>query len=392
MNKYFIEILKNRTLLIIPKFGALTVANRASGKIVFNPNLTFDDSVLSDYISEKEGMDKTEAKNQIAKFVREIEAQLGKGESYDIYQFGKFFKNEKGEVVFEAEAINIEKAKVEKPVVEELTPKKEEVKEEKKDESKGNIYIPPVEKEIKDKVEEKVEKVEEKSEEKKVTQDDLKNKYKKSNASKSKDKTKQKKETKPKEKGEKKKRKVLPWLIILLLLIGGGTAGYFYQNEIKTMLGMTGDDGHEAEESSEETQDSEVNSETTDQNEELVDVEANDSISNEEEVAVIENQEDIEEVVEEIVEEAIEAETTKEEPVSTVASSVNGSYHIIAGAFGEESNAVKFAEKNSGKVLGKFNGLYQVALKSYDTRADASEGLKSFSSEFPSAWILKYEK
>jgi hypothetical protein len=41
MNKYFIEILKNRTLLMIPGFGALTVANRTTGKIVFNPNLKF---------------------------------------------------------------------------------------------------------------------------------------------------------------------------------------------------------------------------------------------------------------------------------------------------------------------------------------------------------------
>ncbi len=454
MNKYFIEILKNRTLLTIPSFGALTVANRKTGKIVFNSNLTFDDNVLSDYIADKEGIDKVEAKNTIAKFVREIEAILDKGETYDIFEFGKFYKNDKGEVVFESTISSIEK---------DVEVKKEEGGDEKvvsEDDSsetkKENVYIPPVSKSVDEvKNEEKiatssslddlknkfkkteksatkeVKEVKEKADksvsssiddiknkykktEKKVvdevkdtkkevvaavssSKDDIKNKFKKSN----KTTEKPKKDKKVKEKGEKKKRRVLPLILLLLLLVGIGVGGYFYQDKIKTLLGLNktehskeqgadkivadGNENHNANAEEDET-DSELGNggETVDDNS------ANEETDNNGENL---NDENSENTTDEVAEEEVTEETVEEvKPEPVVNSSVNGNYHIIGGAFGEESNATKFAEKTGGKVLGKFNGLYQVAIKSFDTRSDASSGLKQLSSEYPSAWILKYPK
>jgi len=447
MNKYFIEILRNRTLLTIPKFGALTVANRKTGKVVFNPNLTFDDNVLSDYIADNDGVDKVEAKNTIAKFVREIEAILDKGETYDIFQFGKFYKNDKGEVVFESTIDNLEKTETSSSTNEN---KVETLKEnsEVTDSTKENVYIPPVEEkveEVKEEIKEKldsslddiknkfkktekkvveevkdtkdevkiaaassindiknkfkktekkvVDEVKETKDEVKATvstsADDVKNKFKKSN----KKAVKPKKEKKIKEKGEKKKRRVLPLILLLLLLGGIGVGGYFYQDKIKELIGMSKtadhtEDGSENEQTSENVEGIETSSS---ENEET----SLDETTSEENVAEENIEDDTHEVAteetENVVEEVVEEEV-QPEPEPAVNSSVNGSYHVIGGAFGVESNATNFADKTGGKVLGKFNGLFQVAIKSFDSRADASSGLKQLSSEYPSAWILKYPK
>ena len=99
MIKYIIEILKLQSSLILPGFGSFQV-NAKTGKITFNTLLKFNDGTLAKYISQTEGTDQQAAQNQIAKFIREIEAELGKGNSFDMFQFGKFDKNKKGEIEF----------------------------------------------------------------------------------------------------------------------------------------------------------------------------------------------------------------------------------------------------------------------------------------------------
>ena len=113
MNQYLLSILKEVNTIIIPGIGALTITNPSTGEIMFMPFLKFDDGKLAQHISEKEGMDINDAKNLIAKYVREIEAQLNIGESYDMYQFGSFLKNSEGEIEFkpwngEKESVNPE--------------------------------------------------------------------------------------------------------------------------------------------------------------------------------------------------------------------------------------------------------------------------------------------
>lgn len=100
MNNYLLQLLKEIKTIIIPGLGALTLTNEQTGEMMFMSYLKFDDGTLAKHIAEKEGLDINDAKNSIAKFVREVTAQLDKGESYDMYQFGKFVKVD-GEVVFE---------------------------------------------------------------------------------------------------------------------------------------------------------------------------------------------------------------------------------------------------------------------------------------------------
>ena len=96
--------------------------------------------------------------------------------------------------------------------------------------------------------------------------------------------------------------------------------------------------------------------------------------------------EDLLEEPEEIVEEIVPVEN------HSVSSSINGSYHIIGGGFSQESNATGYAEKHGGTVLGRFDNLYLVALKSYDSRSDAKADLSNVQSISSSAWIFKYSK
>jgi hypothetical protein len=106
MNKYFIQIFREESTVILPGFGALTMTNERTGEIMFMPYLKFDDGKLAGHIAKTEGMDAQDAENMIAKFIRKIQAELDKGESFDIFEFGSFFKNKDGEVEFQTDYKN----------------------------------------------------------------------------------------------------------------------------------------------------------------------------------------------------------------------------------------------------------------------------------------------
>lgn len=455
MNKYLIEILKIRTSVILPGFGALMIANTKTGKIVLNRHLKFDDGVLAKFISEKEAIDMTEAKNMVSKFVREIESVVGKGDTYDIFQFGKISKNEKGELTFHMDdslkkepispIVSTPKKEIKPAIKKEEKPantlvssvkttetKKEEVKPVvKKEESKKtketenketkNTYVPTtktaVKKELVDKNETSPKVVKEEASIVKKDTKALEAKKKleaKELAAKSKKEAKEleskkkkeakvlaikkkeeakiatakaKKEKLSKKKGavvgsgdkpvKKKKKKLIPLLLLVILIGGLGFAGYKYQNQIKEMIGYTSvsehHDGETGEEHSEHSDNELADTETTEIIEEVVE----DTLMSEE---IVESEEDV--IEEEDVEEV--------KPV--VSNSINGSYHIIGGGFEIESNATGYADKNGGTVLGKFDNLYLVALKSYDSRADAQSDLSNVRNTSSSAWIFKYSK
>lgn len=117
MNNYLLLLLKDLKTIIIPGLGALTLTNEATNELLFMPFLKYDDGTLSKYIAEKEGMEVNDAKNLIAKFVREVLAELDKGEQYDMYQFGSFSK-ENNEIIFKQWEINTPILQDEQVVVE----------------------------------------------------------------------------------------------------------------------------------------------------------------------------------------------------------------------------------------------------------------------------------
>jgi cell division protein FtsN len=121
MDKYLLQLLKEVNTIIIPGLGALTLTNAEKGEILFMPYLKFDDGKLATHISEREGMTKQDATNLISKYVREIEATLNRGETYDMYQFGKFLKGSDGQVTFQSWGTSPlkEEPKMDTPITEE---------------------------------------------------------------------------------------------------------------------------------------------------------------------------------------------------------------------------------------------------------------------------------
>ncbi len=92
MNKYLLQLLSEINMLVIPGLGALNIVNKSTGEIMFMNYMKHDDGTLAKHIAEKEGLELNDAKNLVSKFVREVQAQLDKGDSYDMFQFGSFNK------------------------------------------------------------------------------------------------------------------------------------------------------------------------------------------------------------------------------------------------------------------------------------------------------------
>jgi type IV secretory pathway VirB10-like protein len=102
MDQYLLQILKETNTIIIPGLGALTITNATTGEVMFMPYLKHDDGKLSAHIAAKEGIEENEAKNIVAKHVREIKTSLDQGDSYDMFQFGTFSKGADGDIEFES--------------------------------------------------------------------------------------------------------------------------------------------------------------------------------------------------------------------------------------------------------------------------------------------------
>ena len=95
-------------------------------------------------------------------------------------------------------------------------------------------------------------------------------------------------------------------------------------------------------------------------------------------------------------------EEVKNEPVATVKEStlVNNSmnqsgknYYVIGGAFGERSNAERFAEKltaagNQSSIIGQYDGLYLVAIDGFDSEGEATQAISKYSDITSKAWVF----
>lgn len=100
MNKYLIQLFLKEHRIILPGFGSLLFCHDNSKEIHFRPDLNVTDDTLTNYIVQIEAIEVQNAQNTIAKFIREIESNLNKGESFDIFEFGSFKKNEVGKIEF----------------------------------------------------------------------------------------------------------------------------------------------------------------------------------------------------------------------------------------------------------------------------------------------------
>lgn len=408
MNQYLLQILKETNTIIIPDLGALTITNEKTGEIMFMSYLKFDDGKLIDYIASKDGVEKNDAKNIVAKYVREIKSKLDKGESYDMFQFGSFFKNEEGEIDFknwkassssvktvetEEKIVKTVVEKKQTPSIEDVLPPKndEEVKEEEKtpadskksideilsnstieDEAVVNKNPPRIEVIIEKPIEKKSEKATTKSTAKideniYISPEELKELEQKEAV--------QKTTSKPKDKPaakEKKKRGV--GFIILLILIGLislsaiGTA-IFYQ-QIKSLIPFLNETKKEIQLEEKEIVD-EIENSLDEVYQDTLDMNTQDSES-------------------ELQPEKIEKTEEKSTPTPSPSIQQGGGFHVIGGSFSSESNARRFVEELKAKniaaeYIGKY-GMYLVSLGSYNSSAEATQAMKASGQ---TGWIKK---
>ncbi len=476
MNKYLIEILKLQNSVILPGLGALMIPSQKTGKVFFNQHLKFNDGSLARYLAEKEGIDLQEAQNKVAKFVREIEAQIGKGEAYDMFEFGKFFKDETGDVKFEMSPLFLASSVTtttespvanEKPVVVPPLATSSEAESKKTAELEAQNLAAQKEAEAKKAAELEAQKLaaqkeaeakkaaeleaqklaaQKEAEAKKTAELEAQNlaAQKEAEAKKSAEleaqnlaaqkeaeakkaaeleaqnlaaqkeaeakkaaesindvvpeivaepanttkivppviatptavEDKQSKNTfvppasKPAETAptDKKKRSKLPLILLLLLLIGLCVVGFIFKDQITGYFDKS--TATNADSSATPIAAEDTTADVVEEPDTLTETIATDSLTTPEEVV--------------------------EEPVAPapVQSSTSGRFHLIGNSFGEKANAEKYVnqltEKGfSASIIGRFDGLYLVSVKGYDTKEAAKNDLQNVRKDVPKAWLFE---
>jgi hypothetical protein len=408
MDKYIKQLLELYSKIILPQFGAIVIENEETGELMFNEYLSYDDGKLSALIEKESNMELQEAQNMVAKFVRELQLQLDKGETYTIFQLGEFSKNADGEFTFtgnlktgfgenvstSAGSAPEKPAPIVTPVVseeKENTPddapdKKEEKPEIKNDDApKKNTYVEKKESFPKSDSDQ-VKKAEPKQETKKEKPVKVKKeKVKKVKKEKVVVPPKVKTPKPPKKAGDKKeKRKRSPflWIVLVLLLLVAAGSTYVGLNydKVEEFMGWNKFDAVEKVEEKTEK-------ETLPIEEEVI---------QEETEAPIEEENVSEEIIEkEIVEEEVVEEKPKKEKIVTpITQTSTGNHHIIVGCFSELSNAQGLVNdfKQQGfdsKIIGQYGGLHFVSAQSYPSSSEAASNLSRVKSIKDGAWIFR---
>jgi hypothetical protein len=450
MNKYLLDILKIENTVIIPGIGAIMVTNNKTGTFMFNPHLKFNDKTLEKYVEQNSNMDAQESANFVAKYTREILAELDKGEAYTIFGLGKFLKNgDDIEMIFDASSAPKEEKKattiIPTPVEKTETPKEkkeepiktkaplptlEKTKEEKPKENKKvatpvdskekkeAVVTPPINNPFDEKkpaasnsfkeVQKEKVTVTEKKEEapiKKVTPpivpattDEKKAALEKAGITPKKSMEKTKKDKKPKKKGK------IVWLILLLLLIGSGVYIGINWDVYQVRLGLNDKNPAELNTDDSNTKDANKVKEDPIDKEETIDESSDSADSLAENSTGISPEENINDL--ETEEAPVEETPIEEAPVKVVettesfesngSSGGNGDYHVVVGLFSNPSNAQGLvaklkAEGHNGMILGTFDNLQMVVVKSFPTREASIEAMREIRASIEDrAWVFRY--
>lgn len=382
MDKYLLEILKSVNTIIIPGLGALTITNHDTGEIMFMSYLKHDDGKLAQYIVENEGFEELEAKNLIAKYVREIQLTIDKGESYDMFQFGSFYKNgddidfknwegttkSEDAVVTPLEETEVVIEKIEEDKTEEINPAviEESIVEIEKvvpPMVEDNIVEAPIGKE-----EPIVVHLKEEVKQPKKELNILEKEERALTAAKL-----EKLKTDKDKPVQKNKKGVGFWMLmsLVVLIVAGGTYFGLNYDRLKQHVPFLADNSP---------------TEVPAEKEDLIDIVDETPIEEE-----VETQDEI------ISEEQVEpAEVIEKKVEATPASSGNDlPFHIIAGAFSSEANATRLGEKlrreGYSVKVGPGRGMTLVSVKSFSTRDEAQKGLSELKSVAPNGWVYEWK-
>ncbi len=382
MDKYLIDILLELSTIVIPDFGALSILNKETGEISFVPFFKHNDGQLAKYISQKEGITEMDATNMIAKYVREIEAKLNQGESYDIFQFGSFRKSTTGLISFiqyvKPEATdNTKEIPLSKEVNEAATPpvqpeiynekitENKEVKEGYKEEDNvSTVQSVGKEELLVDPAEENHYSLDEQ------WNDDLELPPLGVKKEQPKKPILEKMEPRSKRKGPL----FYGLLVAFVLLLGGGSIYMLFYNSLEKKLPLL------TEVSMKENDSAPQNAQTKKNIEQIEASETGqlNAASGESETTNTSS---------------VDNASSTEETINASINTSSGPYHVIAGAFSDPGNAERFSQKLNdlgfdSKIVANINNLNMVSISSFSDKQSAEEGLQQLSNSAPGGWIL----
>jgi nucleoid DNA-binding protein len=404
MDKYIKQLLEEFSKIILPGFGAIVLEDEETGELMFNEYLTYNDGKLDAKIAEESNLEPQEVKNTIAKYVRDIQTQIDKGETYDIFGLGFFTKNKDGEVEFNG---NLKTGPIKNTAFEGPSPTPLSTQEKSQESPASTVdkkenqftasndrqtvnhnqYNPPIDKE-----EDNV---------KATTKNTIAVSNTNETSTASKENTIERKEER-----KKKRRSPLFWIIIILLVVCASGVVFITLNyqRVETYMGW-----NQFEEAVEKKQTSEIgepfindsSSRKTNANEETSDETKIDTLPNSKTLKNISEEalEPDEETINTEVEEnhsngSVEVEENKivEQQKKAIKT---GSYHLIAGSFSVYENAeqlvTELKEKGlDAKIIGKIGALHFVSAQSYDSLEQAQKDLSNVRFKAPGAWIYKY--
>jgi len=102
ISKYIKELIPDNSRIIIPDFGAFMIQDTPNGKVIsFNDFLKFNDSVLLNRIITSEKVDAAKGKEAIKAYVANIEAAFKAGESFAVEGVGYLTKDSQNNIHFE---------------------------------------------------------------------------------------------------------------------------------------------------------------------------------------------------------------------------------------------------------------------------------------------------
>lgn len=207
-----------------------------------------------------------------------------------------------------------------------------------------------------------------------------------------------------KDKKPKKKKGRIVWLVLLLLLIGSGVYIGINWDVYQDRLGLNDKVPAELNTDDSNTKDANKVKEDPTEKEETIDESSDSADSLDENSTGTSSEENINDVA---IEEAPVEETPVEEaPVKVVettesfesngSSGGNGDYHVVVGLFSNPSNAEGLvaklkAEGHNGMILGTFDNLQMVVVKSFPTREASIEAMREIRASIEDrAWVFRY--
>jgi nucleoid DNA-binding protein len=339
-SEYIAELLKDKKMIILPGLGAISYNPANVNAYTFNSFLKFNDGVLAAYVSSKENISTDEAGKKIETFIAGIVSALDSGQEIIINHVGKLKKSTTGKIEF------IALTSADKPVMP----------------ATANPQLSAETKPLENKNQPEIKKEPEiKSEETKIKEKTTPETVKKEKPHKVK-----------KDKTKTNKRLIL-WLVILIILLGGSSAAYIYKDNLMVLYNKYFTKKEKSAESNPKKEAPEK------QSTEIIIEEPNDSLQTEQPQDTIQT---------------TQVEPKTKEPAKPVETITPGNYYIVIGCFSTRENAEKMMAKSNVKGyatvdMGVISGMNYVAAGSASDMNAAKELLTKVKNDFPSAWIMK---